>query len=306
PKAYSSTLRSSRSMSITALTQAAATAAAATRENIAPLETACRGTVMIQGSRYGTRATRHNARSRYPRGAAATSTSLYAFDPSDTLSDAADSAGNQRSLDVDPASLARAREAAKMDDYEWFMEFIEKDDEGAAGIAGDSLGHTQNSTATGLNPTAAMPGRRGARGAMGSEWGSGADARQRYGNRRTGMRSDDDGDDLDLRRPPLRNRPRARAPPSQDFQSYGGGVGRGRREIRPTAADRAYDYDLDEEFDREEGRGGWEYDAGQAEGAGTRRRDQGLDVGKVRARARRVAVARRPLAGEGFEGQAEG
>lgn len=77
--------------------------------------------------------------------------------------------------------------------------------------------------------------------------------------------------------------PRRRLPPTgRGFQTPPNGAdGGSRRESRGRApADSAYDYDLDEEFDQEPGRGGWDYDPGLSKGIGARRRD--VEVDKVR------------------------
>lgn len=80
------------------------------------------------------------------------------------------------------------------------------------------------------------------------------------------------------------------------------GTSTGVRAWDPVPADTAYDYDFDDEFEGESGRGGWEYDPGLTAGVAARRRD--VDVERVRSRAK-AAAQRLPLADD-YEGGDEG
>lgn len=206
-------------------------------------------------------------------------------------------------LDLDPESIAQAREAAKKDDFDWFMEFIgsEQDDDGdASGGSGSG-----NNSRAGRNKPQIQ--RRSGRGAQLHDH-----ARDRYyddergmDNRQQAMRSGGDGR---RRRAGMDPEPPRRKGPSrqeQEFEPRGGGSGGsgggggGNRRAggykSNVPANTAYDYDLDEEFDGEPGRGGWGYDPGYT--SAVRARRKGVDIGEVRARAQSRA-RRLPLADE--------
>lgn len=235
-----------------------------------------RKTVIFKdSSRQGsTRPTDHHANVQNPR---STTLTLLHSSRVDSSRDDGDAIRDQSNLEVvDPESLAQAREAAKNDDYDWFMEFI---------------GESHNDKGT-RNSTTAHDGRRARRGVYGDVIDE-------------DVYSDGSGSPPSRIRSPPRDQ-RVRSPSGQGFQTYRRDPRRG-REIRPTAADTAYDYDFDEEFEAEEGRGGWEYDP---ELMSNRRR---VDLDKVRARARMPArrardamPARRARAEEGVDKKGEG
>lgn len=245
-------------------------------------------------------------------------------------------------LDVDEESLALARDAAKKEDYEWFMEFIGagEDEGGGSGDGAPAPSSSSSRTNNGgsrygndKRQTSSSQSYYDNDNSSGGSSGSNS-RRQTYRNngRDTGRDNArpqnnnvyDDDDDYSSSSPYYSNdnyddvdtgsgRPRGKAasprprpgnpaPRSREFQSSTRGVNemRGERSNPPplAAADTAYDYDLDDEFDGEPGRGGWEYDPGLASGVGARRRD--VDVGKLRAQTRAAAM-RVPL-----EEEAEG
>lgn len=217
-------------------------------------------------------------------------------------------AGQGRELGLDPESVARAREAAKNDDYEWFMEFIggdeEDGDESNSGGGSSSSGSRGSSEGTASTNTLNNDGggeveggsrssgrRRGAAASPNSASRRALDSRSNNGGR-LGYARREGPDLIDANTGALdsRDTPRRRGqPPPRGFQAPPNGAGSGagagadgrrRRSRARTPADTAYDYDLDDEFAREPGRGGWDYDPGLAEGIGARRRD--VEVSKVR------------------------
>ncbi|CAB1111847.1 unnamed protein product [Ectocarpus sp. CCAP 1310/34] len=190
--------------------------------------------------------------------------------------------GGLGGIGLDAESVARAREAAKKDDYDWFMEFIGVDEEEEGD--GSTSGGEDNSRGKASGRSSSTNGGSGTRRAATS-------TSRRYSSTGGGY---DNGfvDDIAGGPPPRRGRP---PPPGRGFQPLSGGVGTTgemRRERRPSPADTAYDYDLDEEYDQEPGRGGWDYDPGLSAGIGARRRD--VQVDKVRAKAKSASM-RRPL-----------
>lgn len=211
------------------------------------------------------------------------------------------------SPNVDPESLARAREAAIKDDYEWYMEFIEGNDDPDV-----SVGPTPNFDSSDMNEE---PGSRGSnrqpRGARDGESSRDPSAgRTSYGDKRRGgdSRIDSAGgpwprSEDQTYNPGRRRRREARAYPPSAVE----GEARPRRQIS-MPADAAYDYDLDDEFAEEPGQGGWAYDPDLTAGVAERRR--AVDVSRVRSRAR-AAAQRRPLprdlgAAAGEDGKVQG
>lgn len=229
---------------------------------------------------------------------------------------------------VDPESLARAREAAKNDDYEWFMEFIEGDSDrpeitndavgtarGAPGRAGgaadeQNAAFRENIEVKEDNPDGIESSRR---------------ERSRRRSPRRGSYSDLTNDDIfdggggageqgyrssissgNSRSSDRGRRFSSRSRRSQDASAATGrgrGVaGGGRRVSASTPADTAYDYDFDDEFEGERGRGGWDYDPGLTAGVAARRRD--VDIGRVRSKAK-VAAQRLPLEDDAEEEEKE-
>ncbi|CAM9136074.1 unnamed protein product [Ectocarpus fasciculatus] len=198
--------------------------------------------------------------------------------------------GGLGGIGLDAESVARAREAAKKDDYDWFMEFIGVDEEGEDG--GSKSGGEDNSG--GKAPDG--PSSKNGGGVVG-----GASSGTRRAPSSTSGRYSSSGGDYDngfdneiAGGPPPRRRGR-RPAPGRGFQPRSGGVGATGgmgRERRTSSADTAYDYDLDEEYDQEPGRGGWDYDPGLSAGIGARRRD--VQVDKVRAKTKSASM-RRPL-----------
>lgn len=253
--------------------------------------------------------------------------------------------GEPRLDTVDPESLARAREAAKNDDYEWFMEFIESDSE-----------LTEKSTDVWVAETEEHSKSRGAETDENARWGRNSRGRGRAAEPagrpgeglgvmpgRSSRQQSASTSQVDEyygaggnNRDSQQRRPRGRraSPADDDFNNSGAdggrfyrsapsaargtgrdGTGRGQRGVRraPVAADTAYDYDFDDEFEGEKGRGGWDYDPELTTGVAARRR--GVDIGRVRSRAS-VAAQRLPLedfepeeveeGGEGGEGRGDG
>ncbi|CAM9545721.1 unnamed protein product, partial [Hapterophycus canaliculatus] len=159
---------------------------------------------------------------------------------------------------LDPESVARAREAAKNDDYDWFMEFIEGgEDAGDDGTGIDPEDSSRGSATGVLNNRGG-----GSSGGVGGRQRSTAQGDRRNDNGRDSSSSSSSGYDADLVDgsatgggvAPQRRRP---PPTGRGFQPPTNG-NRGderRRGQRPSAAaDSAYDYDLDDEYDREPGR----------------------------------------------------
>lgn len=186
--------------------------------------------------------------------------------------------GGLGGIGLDAESVARAREAAKKDDYDWFMEFIGVDEEEEDG--GSNNGGEDNSRGKARDG----PSGNNAGGVVGGA----SSSTRRAPSSTSGRYSSDGGEyengfvnDIAGGPPPRRGRPSA---PGRGFQPRSGGVGATggiRRERRTSSADTAYDYDLDEEYDQEPGRGGWDYDPGLSAGIGARRRD--VQVDKVRS-----------------------
>lgn len=244
----------------------------------------------------------------YPRLPSLTTTTVVA-----ASGEQSDGSSSGLGLDVDAESLARAREAAKNDDYEWFMEFIEGDrgvDDSTSGRVGDrekrSKGGNSRVSKSAVDDAATSGEVNNGRwrsdfvgGDDDSNNGDGGNRnRQRQaatdaagesrrldaGRRRQLPFGNDDYDNVEGReQESYRSRPRGssrRSGPPSASGEFRGSNGRGAGERPTVAADEAYDYDLDDEFEGEPGRGGWEYDTGLAAGVGARRRD--VDVGKVR------------------------
>lgn len=185
---------------------------------------------------------------------------------------------------LDPESVARAREAAKNNDYDWFMEFIGGDEDdgdesssnsssrrGAADALGDEVegggGRSGGSRRRGTSPpTTTSASRRQALSSNDGRYGDDSRAGPDFTYQATVAAG---------RRPVPRRR---RRPSPGAATADGSGMRRGARPRAPS--DSAYDYDLDTEFDEEPGRGGWDYDPGLSEGIGARTQD--VDVDKVR------------------------
>ncbi|CAM9415901.1 unnamed protein product, partial [Laminaria digitata] len=197
-------------------------------------------------------------------------------------------------LDVDEESLALARDAAKKEDYEWFMEFIGTGEDDGGGSGDDVPASSSSSNNNGGSSSSSSGGGGGGDG-------SGGSSRDDYYSSSPYYNNDNDNgydvNDTGSGRPRGKTappRPRSSSPRSREFQppsTRGVNERRGERPNVPSpaaAADTAYDYDLDDEFDGEPGRGGWEYDPGLAAGVGARLRD--VDIGKLRAHTRAAAM----------------
>ncbi|CAM9529200.1 unnamed protein product [Ectocarpus sp. 4 AP-2014] len=207
--------------------------------------------------------------------------------------------GGLGGVGLDAENVARAREAAKKDDYDWFMEFIGVDEEEEDG--GSISGGEDNSRGKPSQRSSSNNGGGVVGGASSGTRRPPTSTSGRYSS--TGSEYDNDFvNDVAGSPPPRRGRPPARG---RGFRPRSGGVGATggvRRERRPSSADTAYDYDLDEEYDQEPGRGGWDYDPGLSAGIGARRRD--VQVDKVRAKTKSASM-RRPLEDDQHSMEAE-
>eukprot|EP00752_Nemacystus_decipiens_P018678 g16744.t2 len=218
--------------------------------------------------------------------------------------------GGLGALGLDPESVARAREAAKNDDYEWFMEFIGGDDEenersdgGGGGGGGEGTARPRNTLNNGGELQGDGRGRKPAVPPINTRRRAPID----YNGGRLLGGAGREAPDLTDRSMAADPAPAARRRLPQSGRGFRGppdgadGRRRGAR-ARGAPADSAYDYDLDEEFDQEPGRGGWDYDPGLSAGIGARRR--GVEVDKVRAKTKPASM-RMPLE-EDLEAVVEG
>ncbi|CAM9817003.1 unnamed protein product [Choristocarpus tenellus] len=183
-------------------------------------------------------------------------------------------------LELNEERLSLAREAAKKDDLEWFMEFIGED-------GGNSPEPSGEASASKLPRYTSRE-----EGAWASQYPSSTrSGRDTNFQREIGqLKLQSDGRREDRR--------------SRD-QDLGGGVGGGRgRKPTRTEADYAYDYDFDEEFIEERGEGGWGYDTDLVTDVAARRRD--VEASRVRTSVRDAARLRRPIQDDIEDNEEEG
>lgn len=211
-------------------------------------------------------------------------------------------------IDIDPETLARAREAALNDDFEWYMEFIEgsNEEDEEAGVASNSETSEPSFERASVKEYPQQRSgsiNRGARDTLssqeenidGSIYRDGRRRESQFNEQKQGQWPSSDRSSNPGRRRRSSGRGYLPAP-----QGGSGSYPPSRRALTP--ADTTYDYDFDDEFVEEPGQGGWMYDTDLTPGVATRRRD--VDLNRVRSRAR-VAARRQQLREEPAEDESE-